>query len=168
MAQPAFQIRPATIDDLPILAKFGLALATIHASFDEQRFVVPDENTFYQFFAHELARQDAVLLIAEIDGAPVAYAFVRLEAASIEELRDAGAWLHDIYVMPEARSRGVGRRLVAAAFEAARELGSKSLMLGVSPHNTSGRALFEGMGFRGTMIEMRADVKVPETRVPTK
>ena len=80
----------------------------------------------------------------------------RIEPASIEELRDAGAWLHDLYVVSEARTRGVGRRLVEAAFDAARDLGSKSLMLGVSPRNLSGRALFARLGFRDTMIEMSA------------
>ena len=147
---------------MPILTGFGLALAHLHQSFDGQRFVVPHESNFRRFFEAELAREDTVLLIAEIDAAPVAYAFVRIEPASIEELRDPAAWLHDLYVVPEARARGVGRRLVEAAFDAAHSLGSKSLMLGVSPQNASGRALFERMGFRPTMIEMCADVKVSD------
>jgi len=160
MAESPVQVRPAGVSDIPILTRFGLALAHVHISFDAQRFVVPDENTFRRFFEAELARKDTVLLIAEIEAAPVAYAFVRLEPASIEELRATAAWLHDIYIVPEARARGVGRRLVQAAFDAARTLGSKSLMLGVSPQNASGRALFERMGFRPTMIEMCAELKL--------
>ena len=161
MTDASVQVRRAKVEDLPMLAKFGLALAHLHTSFDEQRFIVPagDEDTFLHFFETELARTDAALLIAEIGVTPVGYAFVRIEAGSIEELRDAGAWLHDIYIVPDARARGVGRRLVEAAFAAARNLGSDSLSLSVSPHNASGRALFERMGFRPAMIEMRAEVK---------
>jgi GNAT superfamily N-acetyltransferase len=100
-----------------------------------------------------------VLLVAEISAAPVGYAFVRLEAASLEELRGRGAWLHDIYVAPEMRARGIGGRLIEAAFDAARSLGSTSLTLGVSPRNASARALFDRMGFRPTMVEMRAELR---------
>jgi GNAT superfamily N-acetyltransferase len=160
MADTSIQIRRAARTDLSMLAQFGQALGHLHTSFDEQRFVVPDEGMFRQFFEGELAREDAVLLIAEIDSTPVGYAFIRSEPGSLEELRDAGAWLHDIYVKPDARTRGVGRRLVAAAFDAARQLGSNSLMLGVSPHNETGRALFERMGFRPTMIEMSANTQL--------
>jgi hypothetical protein len=32
-------------------------------------------------------------------------------------------------------------------------------MLGVSPRNASGRALFDRMGFRATMVEMHAELK---------
>jgi ribosomal protein S18 acetylase RimI-like enzyme len=153
-------VRRAEVKDLPTLARFGLALAQLHGAFDAGRFTVPEdgEAAFSQYFKGELAREDAVLLLAEIGATAVGYAFLRLEPASIEELRDAGAWLHDLYVAPGARARGVGRQLVEAAFAAARSLGSKSLMLSVSPHNASGRALFERMGFRTTMIEMRAEL----------
>jgi len=161
MTDTPIQIRRADVKDLPILAKFGLALAQLHATFDERRFVVPEDGevSFMRFFEAELAREDAVLLVAEIAATPVGYAFVRIEAASLEDLRGIGAWLHDIYVAPDVRARGVGRRLVEAAFDAARSLGSKSLMLGVSPRNASGRALFDRMGFRATMVEMRAELK---------
>ncbi|HYX27950.1 MAG TPA: GNAT family N-acetyltransferase [Pyrinomonadaceae bacterium] len=160
MTDQPIQIRRAQLKDLPTLARFGLALAQLHATFDEQRFVVPgDETTFSEYFAGELARDDVVLLLAQIDTKPVGYAFVRIEPASIEELREQGAWLHDLYVVPGARTRGVGRLLVESAFDAARDLGSPTLMLGVSPHNASGRALFERLGFRPTMIEMTAEIK---------
>ena len=152
------EIRQAEDSDLPVLTEFGLALARLHASFDEQRFVVPDESSFRRFFEGELAREHAVILIAEIDNAPIGYAFVRLEPASIEALLDPAAWLHDLFIAPDARAVGAGRRLVEAAFDAARSLGSHKLMLGVSPHNASGRALFERMGFRPTMIEMAANM----------
>ena len=161
MTATSIQIRRAEVKDLAILARFGLALARLHATFDERRFLVPaeGEGRFLRFFEAELAREDAVLLIAELGAAPVGYAFVRLEAESLEDLRGPGAFLHDIYVAPEVGERGVGRRLVEAAFEAARSLGSSSLSLGVSPRNARARALFDRMGFRATMVEMRAELK---------
>ena len=160
MNKSSFQIRRADLKDLQSLAQFGLALAQLHTTFDEDRFVVPSggEIAFREYFERELRRADAVLLIAESDTAPIGYAFIRIEPASIEELRESGAWLHDLYVVPEARAWGAGRRLVEAAFAAARDLGSTSLMLSVSPHNGAARSLFERMGFRETMSELRAEL----------
>ena len=67
------------------------------------------------------------------------------------------SWLHDVYVDPAFRGRGVGHQLVAAAIESARRLGSSSLMLGVSPGNAQARGLYERLGLRETMVEMRLD-----------
>ena len=46
---------------------------------------------------------------------------------------------------------------MAAAIESARRLGSSSLMLGVSPGNAQARGLYERLGLRETMVEMRLD-----------
>ena len=42
--------------------------------------------------------------------------------------------------------------------EAARRLGSTSLMLGVSPSNTLARQFYERLGMRATMLEMRLEL----------
>jgi ribosomal protein S18 acetylase RimI-like enzyme len=155
----ATRIRPAEARDLPALAEFVLALARVHVELDDRRFVIPDggARTFLEFFRGELERPEVVLLIAEDQATPVGYAFVRMEPASIESLSVPSAWLHDVYVDPAFRGCGVGRQLVFAAIESAQELGSASLMLGVSPANTQARQLYERLGMRTTMIEMRLD-----------
>nr|WP_286194473.1 GNAT family N-acetyltransferase [Synechococcus sp. CCY 0621] len=98
------------------------------------------------------------MLIAQAGSQPVGYAFVRMEPMSLVELRGAGAWLHDIYVDPQARSGGIGRRLLEAAKEVALALGSTSLMLSASTHNAAARQLFERSGLRPTMVEMRIEL----------
>src|SRR5437763_1713695 len=136
-------IRRARKADLPALAHFARAMADVHIGFDSCRFIVPDggDAAFAEFFRLELDRAEAVLLIAEDEQGTVGYAFVRMENASLVELRGAGAWLHDLYVASGARRRGVGRLLLESAKQAARELGSTSLMLGMSPHNGPARRL---------------------------
>jgi ribosomal protein S18 acetylase RimI-like enzyme len=155
----AIRIRPAEIRDLPTLSDFARALAHIHIQIDDRRFVVPDgsEHAFFQFFSGELERPEAVVLIAENDSIPIGYAFVRMEPATIEGLCKASAWLHDLYVDPRFRGRGAGRQLVLGAIESAKHLGSSSLMLAVSPTNTQARRLYDGLGMRPTMVEMRLD-----------
>ena len=74
-------------------------MAELHTGFDSRRFIVPDggEASFAEFFRLELDRPEAALLIAEDEQGLVGYAFVRMEIASVEELRGPGAWLHDLY-----------------------------------------------------------------------
>jgi GNAT superfamily N-acetyltransferase len=160
MTNTPITIRRADVNDVTTLARFAVELANLHVSFDRRRFVAPEggEAAFTSFFKGELARPEAVLLIAEIANAAIGYAFVRMEPRSFEDLRGSGAWLQDIFVAPDARSHGAGRRLVEAALEAARSLGSTSLMLDVSPRNAKGRSLFDSVGFRATMIEMRIEI----------
>ena len=155
------RIRPVEPRDLPTLAEFAIALANAHVELDNRRFVVPDGgvNAFLEFFRVELARPESILVIAEDHAMPVGYAFLRMEPASIEALSETSAWLHDVYVDPSFRGSGVGRRLALAAIESARQLGSSSLMLGVSPANTQARRLYEQLGLRATMIEMRIDLE---------
>jgi ribosomal protein S18 acetylase RimI-like enzyme len=155
------RIRPVEPRDVPALAEFALALAHAHVELDNRRFVVPDGgiNAFLEFFRVELARPESIVLIAEDHSMPVGYAFLRMEPASIEALSKASAWLHDVYVDPSFRGRGVGRRLALAAIESARQLGSSSLMLGVSPANTQATHLYEQLGLRATMMEMRIDLE---------
>ena len=155
------RIRAAQDSDIRALAEFGLALANVHIEIDGRRFVLPQGGirAFLEFFKAELTRPETILLIAEEQRTPVGYAFVRMEPASIEALCETSAWLHDVYVDPRFRGRGAGRQLVLAAIEAAKQLGSSNLMLGVSPANTQARQLYERLGLRATMIEMRLDLE---------
>jgi ribosomal protein S18 acetylase RimI-like enzyme len=56
-------------------------------------------------------------------------------------------WLEDLYVTDAARGAGVGRALVSAALERARQRGCKRVELDVNESNTEAIAFYEGLGF---------------------
>jgi GNAT superfamily N-acetyltransferase len=56
-------------------------------------------------------------------------------------------WLEDLYVQEDARRSGLGRLLVEAAVERARERGCKRIELDVNEDNAPARALYEACGF---------------------
>jgi ribosomal protein S18 acetylase RimI-like enzyme len=56
-------------------------------------------------------------------------------------------YLEELYVVPERRGRGIGRALLEAAMEAAREEGAAHIDLGTSEDDTAARALYERLGF---------------------
>lgn len=53
-----------------------------------------------------------------------------------------------MYVVPDARSRGVGRALLAALEEAARTLGYRRVRLDAGAEQKHSRVLFEATGYR--------------------
>ncbi len=57
------------------------------------------------------------------------------------------AYVEELYVAPEQRGQGVGRALLEAAMEAAREAGATGMDLATSETDTAARALYESCGF---------------------
>jgi GNAT superfamily N-acetyltransferase len=81
-------------------------------------------------------------LVARLEGEPVGCAGIcRCDGEATAELRR-------MYVVPAARRRGVGRALVAALEQAARELGYRTLRLETGPEQPEAIRLYESAGFR--------------------
>ena len=56
-------------------------------------------------------------------------------------------YLAELYVVPEYRGRGIGRSLLVAAMDAAREQGADYMDLGTSEADVAARGLYESLGF---------------------
>jgi GNAT superfamily N-acetyltransferase len=56
-------------------------------------------------------------------------------------------WLEDLFVREQARGAGLGRALVDAAVDRAREKGCRRIELDVNEENAPARALYEACGF---------------------
>jgi phosphinothricin acetyltransferase len=86
----------------------------------------------------------------------------------------AGIGEFSIYLDRTARNRGVGRRLLMALVDAAREHGYWKLVSRVFPHNTASRALCRACGFRevgvyekhGQLDGQWLDVVIVERLIP--
>ena len=72
-------------------------------------------------------------LVAELGGAVAGYAFY--SPSYNTDLAARGMWLHDIYVVPAARGRGVGYALMAAVAAEAVRIGCASMEWGVHVDN---------------------------------
>jgi GNAT superfamily N-acetyltransferase len=57
------------------------------------------------------------------------------------------AWVHELYVKPEHRRRGVASRLMAAAERFAGGEGARVLRLGVQDRNAGARRFYTKQGF---------------------
>ena len=87
------------------------------------------------------------LLAAPSDGAVAAgVCQIRFRWSVWKSAEDC--WLEDLFVREEARGAGLGRALVEAALDRARERGCRRIELDVNEDNTAALALYEACGFR--------------------
>src|SRR5690348_14348463 len=99
-------VRPATRRDLPVLGRLGALLVRLHHEFDPKRFVAPAANIeagYAHFLGSQLGEDDALVLVAERDGAVIGYVYAGIEPFSWKELRVTAGFVHDVVVDPEAR-----------------------------------------------------------------
>ena len=84
------------------------------------------------------------VLVAEVDGGLVGYAL--FHDSYNPGVAGPEVWLHDVFVRAPARSRGVGRRLMAAVARATVGRGATALSWGVLSSNRRARAFYAGLG----------------------
>lgn len=114
-----------------------------------------------------LSTPDALFLIAEIDGRPIAYAVVRVVPGT-----DTQTWyapdrryeIETLAVSPEAHRLGVGKTLIDAIKCEARRLGIPALSGGIIAGNREAVRFYEREGGFQTyvLIEYRFDSEDPE------
>ncbi|WP_019592416.1 GNAT family N-acetyltransferase/peptidase C39 family protein [Thioalkalivibrio sp. ALRh] len=135
-------IRPATLEDLEAL------VALEDAAFEIDRIS-------RRQFRYLLTRGHAATLVAESPGGEGLLGYVMLLFSRGTSL----ARLYSIAVSARARGQGLGRRLVEAAEDAARQHGRTDLRLEVRRDNAASLALFRGLGYRdfGTIDDYYED-----------
>ena len=68
------------------------------------------------------------------------------------------AWVYDVKVDAARRGQGLGRGLMEALHDAARELGATSISLNVFGHNTTAIHLYDSLGYAVTAQQMKRDL----------
>ena len=137
-------VRPLDPDDYPaVAAVFAEGIATGLATFE----TVPP--TWEKWDANHLREHR---FVAELDGEVVGW------AAVVPYSRRAvyrGVGEESVYVAERARGRGVGRALLEAVIESARDGGVWTLQAGIFPDNLASLELHRRLGFREVGIRER-------------
>ncbi len=102
------------------------------------------EEWMKQLISSAADHPSGLLLVAEVGSDPVGMLFGRLDGEA--ELIDIGA----MWVDPEVRRNGIGRALVEAALEWARQAGAERAELWVPEGNHSAEQLLQLVGFAAT------------------
>ena len=119
---------------------FGRLLHAFNVEFGES---TPDADVIAERAAPLIDGGEITILFAG-DG-PDGFAQLRFRPSLYTGALDAH--LEELYVVPERRGQGLGRALLDAAMDHARERGAARIDLGTSEDDTAARALYESERF---------------------
>jgi GNAT superfamily N-acetyltransferase len=134
-------IRSAVAGDVPLI----LALIRELAAYEklDHEVVASEVSLTSSLFSQ---RPAAEVLIAELKGAPAGFALFFPNYSTF--LGRPGIFLEDLFVRPEARSRGVGRALLTRLADLAIERGCGRLEWAVLDWNLPAIGFYERLGAR--------------------
>jgi ribosomal protein S18 acetylase RimI-like enzyme len=146
----ALNVRRASAEDAELLAELGAR--TFDETFAEDN--SPEDMAAYlaasfsvERLTAELTEPASAFFIAEVDGGAAGYAKIHAgEAPAGVEGRRA-VELVRLYVAQEWLGRGVGHALMRRCIEEAREMGSRTVWLGVWERNGRAQAFYRKWGF---------------------
>lgn len=132
-------VRRATPSDAEDVARL---LHDFQAEFDEPS---PEVELLAERYAKLIRNREMTVLL--VGDGPDGFAQLRYRPWVYSAGQNAHAYLEELYVVPSLRGKGLGRKLLQAALEAARGEGATHMELGTSEDDTAGRALYESVGF---------------------
>ena len=106
-AHPLLSIRPATVDDVPLIRQLISELAEYERLADAA--VATDDDLREQLFG---AHPAAEVLIGEVDGEAAGFALFFHNFSTF--LGKRGLYLEDLFVRPPFRGAGLGKHLMAS------------------------------------------------------
>ncbi len=138
------QIRPATADDAAVLAQFRVRLFKEMGRLEGG--IVEFTQVSESYFDWALSTGHEVAWIVEDFGDAVAVLAMTLEPMppKPERPRLVEAYMHNVYVLPHHRLRGLAKRLVLTALEYAKKEGIGRIRLYTSD---DARWMYENIGF---------------------
>lgn len=136
------QVRPATLDDLDTIVAFNRAMAR------ETEGLELDPEVLRAGARRALQGEvGAFYRLAEEDGAVVGQLMITVEWS---DWRNRWVWwIQSVYVVPEARRRGVYRALHTGALDEARASGAGGLRLYVDTRNARAMDTYRALGMDG-------------------
>lgn len=133
------RLRAATADDAPLLLELIRALARYERL--EHEVVATEAGLREHLFG---PRRYAEAMIAEWDGEPAGFALYFHNYSTF--LARPGLYLEDLFVKPELRGRGIGRRLLVELARLAVERGCGRLEWAVLDWNEPARRFYRSLG----------------------
>ena len=134
-------IRPATIEDIPTILRFIIALAQYEHL--EHEVIATEQQLQISLFGD---KPQAEVLLAILDHSPVGFALFFSNFSTF--IGKAGVHLEDLFVLPDNRGVGIGKQLLLEVQRIAAERGAGRLEWNVLDWNTLAIEFYQSMGAR--------------------
>ncbi|HUA04399.1 MAG TPA: GNAT family N-acetyltransferase [Solirubrobacteraceae bacterium] len=130
---PAVEVRPERLDS-PVARRL---IAELNAELSRD---YPPAQRFHSLAAEEVAEGAGAFLVVWVDGAPAGCGAVRLLSPGVAELKR-------MYVVPEARGRGLSRAVLTTLEDRAAALGATRVVLETGDKALAALGLYETAGY---------------------
>jgi GNAT superfamily N-acetyltransferase len=147
-----FHIRIARLpDDKPAILGFIMDLQRFELAIEANR-RVDDEvaEEYYASLGESVTKKNGRILVAENEGGRAVGWAVTHEAENevfVHADERIYGYISELYVAESMRGQGVGRALIAACEDWARERGLKVMMIGALTKNTRAHTIYRDSGF---------------------
>lgn len=149
-------VRDAAAADVPAILPMVRAICSMHEKLDPARYaMLPNVVSMYEsWLPQRIADRHSVVLVGEVDARVVAFLVASVETSIPIYRLDRFGFIHDVWVEPEARGRGIAKAIAVRAVEKFRAMGVKQIRLETAADNPGARALFASCGFRVATLDM--------------
>jgi len=153
-------IRPGNAEDIASVLPLVAKTVAFHEHLDPARFgAIPDAYLRYDGWMRRSAESETgAFFVAEEDGNIVGFLLGQVQDEVGIYRTGKYGMLHDLWVEPEQRRKGIGQGLVLAALERFRQAGVQQVRLDSAAQNKPAQALFAACGFRPSVTEMLTEV----------
>lgn len=148
--------RPASFDDLPVLAEFLQMLVNAERPFD---ITLQEGDLFYYDLRELIERDNSELLVLEKEGKLVGCGYAQIRLAKNYLTYSEYAHLGFMFVLPEFRGQGLNQQLIEALRAWIRSRGIKEIRLQVYTENIPAVRAYEKAGFKQILTEMRYELE---------
>lgn len=148
-------IRRCSLADLPAVEDLYGEFAALHARVDPSFAMVPDHAALFgKYVAESLSREDATMLVAELDGEVVGFALAQLRTRPPVYPEPRMGWVDTVGVRERHQRKGVGSMLFQGLLRWFREQGVARIELSAAVRNERSTRFWRKVGFEPYLEQM--------------
>lgn len=150
-------IRPATLEDLPILLGFEQKLIDAERPMDVT--LKTDEKISYYDIGEYIKSDHTEVIVAEIDGEIVGSGYGQIRDRKEFFKQKQLGYIGFMYVKEEYRGKGISQKIIQYLYDWFKTEDLEEIRLTVYDKNPRAIKAYEKVGFKKHLIEMRINLK---------
>jgi ribosomal protein S18 acetylase RimI-like enzyme len=149
-------VREVRLEDLDSSVRH-LWMRLAEEMFEVEPLTVPSEANsckWLDFVKEGLVKRRNVLLAAKVEEKTVGYALLTLPREQTFEVQESFGIVNELYVLPEFRRKGIGKKLLEQCLNRVKAEGFKTARISVISGDKDAIRLYKKLGFRVFMYNM--------------